>query len=61
MLIISLEYSPVMQIVLCIHFFHVCSNHTMFNLLRTKIQNTQFAVYISETCVTLKQSQGHQT
>ena len=33
----------------------------MFKLHRTKIQNMQFAVYISDTTVTLKQSQGHQT
>ena len=30
-------------------------------LQRTRIQNMQFAVYISDTIVTLKQSQGHQT
>ena len=33
----------------------------MFKLQRTRIQNMQFAVYISDTPVTLKQSQGHQT
>ena len=35
--------------------FNVCSNHTMFKLHGTKIQNMQFAVYISDTTVTLKQ------
>ena len=33
----------------------------MFKLQRKRIQNTQFAFYISDTPVTLKQSQGHQT
>ena len=33
----------------------------MFTLQRTRIQNMQFAVYISDTTVILKQSQGHQT
>ena len=33
----------------------------MFTLQRTRIQNMQFAVYISDTPVTLKESQGHQT
>ena len=33
----------------------------MFKLQRTKIQNMQFEVYISDTPVTLKQSQGHHT
>ena len=37
------------------------SNHTTFKVQRTRIQNTQFAVYISDTSVTLEQSQGHQT
>ena len=33
----------------------------MFTLQRTRIQNMQFAVYISDTPVTLKQSQDHQS
>ena len=37
----------------------------MLKLQSKRIQNMQFAVYISDTCdletVTLKQSQGHQT
>ena len=33
----------------------------MFKLLKTRIQNMKFAVIISDTPVTLKQSQGHQT
>ena len=41
--------------------FNVCSNHTTFELQRTRIQNAQFAVYTSDTSVTLKQSQGYQT
>ena len=32
-----------------------CSNH------KTRIQNKQLAVYISDTSETLNQSQGHQT
>ena len=32
-----------------------------FKLQRTRIQTTQFMVYISDTPVTLKQGQGHQT
>ena len=32
---------------------------TMFKLLMTKIQNIQFAVYISDTPVTLTHGQGH--
>ena len=43
------------------NLFNVCSNHTMFKLLKTRIQNMKFAVIISDTPVTLKQSQGHQT
>ena len=43
------------------NFFKVCSSHKMFKLQRPRIQNMQFAVYISDTPVTLKQSQGHQT
>ena len=41
--------------------FNVRSNHTTFKLQRTRIPYTQFAVYISDTPVTFKQSQGHQT
>ena len=55
MLIISLNYTPVTQ------YFNVCSSHTTFKLQRTRIQNTQIAVYISDTLVTFKQRQGHQT
>ena len=40
---------------------NVCSNDTMFKLQRARIHNTQFTVHISDTTVTLKQSQGHQT
>ena len=43
------------------NLFNVCSNYTTFTLQRTRIQNTQFAVYISDKSVTLKQSQDHQT
>ena len=37
-----------------------CSDHTTFTLHRTRFPNTQFAVFISDTPVTLKQRQGHQ-
>ena len=40
---------------------NVCSNHTKFKLVRTRIQSMQLAVYISDRPVTLKQSQGNQT
>ena len=33
----------------------------MFKLQMTRIQNMQFAAEISDTPVTLKQGQGHQT
>ena len=33
----------------------------MIELQRTRIKIKQFAVYISDTTVTLKQGQGHQT
>ena len=41
------------------NLFNVHSNHTTFKLQKTRIQNTQLAVYISDTPVTLKQSQDH--
>ena len=43
------------------NLFKVSNNHTTFKLQRTRKQTTQFAVYISDTPVTLKESQGHQT
>ena len=43
------------------NLLNVCSNHTTFKLQRTRIQNKQFAAYISDTPVTLKQSKPHQT
>ena len=43
------------------NIFNVCNNHTMFKVQRTRIQNLPFAVYISDTHVTLKQGQDHQT
>ena len=48
-----------------IHFVHglfkVCSNNTMLKATVGKNLKNKFAVYISDTPVTLKQSQGHQT
>ena len=41
--------------------FNVCRNQTIFKLRRTRILNIQVAVYISNTSVTLKQGQDHQT
>ena len=63
MLIISLEYTPVTLIILCIICFNACSNHTTFKLQsqRTRIQITQFVAFISDTPVTFKQSQSHLT
>ena len=43
------------------NLFNVRSNNTAFELQGTRIQNTKFAVNISDKPVTLKQSQGHQT
>ena len=43
------------------NLLNLCSNHTTFKLQRTSIQDTQFAVYVSDTPVTLKQNLGHQT
>ena len=57
MLIISPEYTPVTQIILCIFFFlNVCSNHTMFNCRGQASKHT-----ICSLCFWHKQSQGHQT
>ena len=43
------------------NLLNLCSNRTTFKLLRTRIENTQFAVFISDIPVTLQQSQSHQT
>ena len=43
------------------NLFNECSNHSTSKQQRTSIQNTQVAVYVSDTPVTLKQSQAHQT
>ena len=40
---------------------HLNYNHTTFKLQWTRIPNKPFAVNISDTPVTLKQSQGRQT
>ena len=61
-----INYSPwihirVTQITFIVHdLFNVCCNHTTINVQRTRIKNTQFATYIFDTSVTLKQSQSHQ-
>ena len=60
MFIISLEYT-LTQIIKCIIFLmhtYVAAIH--LNYRGQRIQNTQFALYISDTPVTMKQSQGHQ-
>ena len=57
MLITPPEYSQVTQIKWCLVFLVYVATI----LKRTRIQNTQFAVYISDTHVTLKQGQDHQT
>ena len=60
----KVQLSPlrsVKQIILCIIYLKVYSNHTDFKLQSTRIQNTQFAAYISQAAVTLKQCQGNQT
>ena len=45
---------------LSIQRVNVCKNHTTFQLWWTK-KKPQCAVYDSDTSVTLKQGQGHQT
>ena len=42
-------------------FLNMCTNNAMFKLHMTSTKNMQFAVYISDTHVTFKQGQGHQT
>ena len=45
-----------------IHYlFDALNNHVKFKLKQKRIQKAQFAVYIFDTPVTLKQSQGHHT
>ena len=61
MLIVSFEYKPVIHIILCIFFLMYVATIQHLKVQRTRIKNTQFAVYISDTSVTLKQSQGNQT
>ena len=61
MLIVSFEYKPVIHIILCIFFLMYVATIQHLKVQRTRIKNTQFAVYISDTSVTLKQSEGHQT
>ena len=41
--------------------FDVPGNHKMFKPQRSRIKNQQFAVYISDTHMTLKQGQDQQT
>ena len=52
-------HTQVTQIILRIMFFMYVA--TTKCLKRTRVKNTLFAAYISDTPVTLKQSQGHQT
>ena len=59
MLIISVEYTAESH-KYCAGSFNVCSKNTMFELQRTRIENMQFAVDISDTPVTLRQSQVYQ-
>ena len=61
MLNISLEYTPESTNHVAHNLLNISSNHTTFKLQRTRMQNTQFAVYISDAAVTMKPSQGHQT
>ena len=45
----------------CVRMKLMYTNHTTLKLHKTRIQNMQFALYICDTPVALKQSQGHQT
>ena len=56
----SLKYTQLTQSVLCLIFFNVHNNHATFTLRWTKSKQ-QIAVYDSDTPVTLRQGQGHQT
>ena len=60
----SLKYTPVMQSILCLTFlmfmldlFNVCRNHKTGG----KKSKKRFAVYDSDTSVTLQQGEGDQT
>ena len=56
----SLKNTPVMQSMMCLIFFKVCSNHTPYTLQWTGIWK-QFAVHDSDIPVILTEGQGHQT
>ena len=59
-LVTSIKYTPVTHTNHIMHnLFNVCSNHAIFKLQKTRIKKTQFAIYISDKPVTLKQSQGY--
>ena len=48
-LIISLECTPESHKLYCAWPFNVSNNHTTLNLQKTRIQNTEYAVYIFHT------------
>ena len=49
------------QSILCMMFFTVCNKHSTFKLQRTRIQMTQFAIYISDITLAFFQGQSHRT
>ena len=55
-LIISFEYTPVTQIILCMIIL-ICV--ATIQHYRGQESKTHFEVYISDTSTTLKQGQGH--
>ena len=62
MLFISLEYTPESLKSYCTwSLLMYVAIIQRLSLQSTGIQNTQYAVYISDTPVTLEQGQGHQT
>ena len=62
MLIITPECTPESHKPYIMHdLLNVYSDHTTFKLQRTRIQDMQFVVYISDIPVTLKQGQDHKT
>ena len=56
MLVMSLKYTPVTQRILCLIFFRYVRAKQQLNYSRQESEK-QFAVYVSETSVTLKQGQ----
>ena len=57
----SLKYTAVTQSIMCLIFLLYVRNTQHLNNSGQESKKQQFAVYDSDTPVTLKQDQGHQT